>query len=68
MDDKHEIMKNMSKEEKETNTLPCIGVDNKKHICISWENVCLCGVKVLHKNPSIELSSKYYFSCYECTY
>lgn len=52
----------------ESNILCCIGVDGKRHRCIAWEDTCLCGVKILHKNPSQQLETKYIYSCYECTY
>lgn len=68
MDDNQETKIHLSKEIVELNLISCIGIDEKKHRCISWEDKCLCGVKVLHKNPSPELEMKYMFSCYECTY
>ncbi|ADQ53361.1 hypothetical protein 65p353 [Aeromonas phage 65] len=42
-------------EENEECYLPCIGVDGKHHTCLAWESVCLCGIKILHKNPDDKL-------------
>ncbi|QQG33872.1 hypothetical protein ZPAH1_orf00110 [Aeromonas phage ZPAH1] len=58
----------MTKEEIENNLIRCIGVDNKKHRCLPWEDTCLCGVPIKIKNPDQRQESKYMFSCYECTY
>lgn len=53
-----------------SNLLRCIGVDDKFHVCVSWENKCLCGVPVKIKNPDDKIYNKrkYIFSCYKCTY
>ncbi|AFN39240.1 hypothetical protein F485_gp142 [Aeromonas phage CC2] len=61
-------MRNMTKQEIRENLIRCIGVDNKKHRCLPWEDNCLCGVRVKIKNPNEKQESKYEFSCYECTY
>lgn len=46
--------------------IPCIGVDNLKHVCYPWETKCYCGVEVLRKKYLRE--DWKLFGCYECTY
>jgi hypothetical protein len=48
-------------------TIPCIGVDRKKHLCVPHGEETVCGVKVLKKNPS-QRELEGVFSCYQCTY
>ena len=46
--------------------IDCVGVDNLQHVCLPWENVCRCGIKVKRKKL---LKNDYrLLSCYECTY
>ena len=54
-------------DKKKDHTIPCIGVDEKLHVCLPWENVTKCGIKVQKKTvKSKDWHTKY--SCYECTY
>ena len=58
---------NKTDEIEDLNQIDCIGVDNRIHICTSWESVTKCGVKVSKKNVSPTDRTKH-FCCYECTY
>jgi hypothetical protein len=60
-------MDNKNDDIAEQNQLDCIGVDNKLHICTSWESKTNCGIEVKQKNVSPK-DRVTYFSCYECTY
>ena len=47
------------------NTLDCIGVDERIHHCIPWEDHALCGVEVKRKSVvDSDWSSK--FNCWNC--
>ena len=46
--------------------LPCIGVDNKIHVCESSKDICKCGIKV--KSKKLGRDDYLRYSCYECTY
>ncbi len=46
--------------------IPCIGVDNKQHVCEPHLKVCLCGVKVKRKKI-LKYDNRLYW-CYECTF
>lgn len=48
-------------------SVDCIGVDRKLHVCLPWENVTRCGMKIIKKNITIEDREGKFF-CYECTY
>ena len=48
------------------NVIDCIGVDNKKHKCVSWENQALCGTHIKHK--MLKRNDNLRYSCYECCY
>ena len=57
----------MSIEIKEKDYITCLGVDDKIHIFLPWENNTKCGVVVKNKKEeTIQFHLK--FSCYECTY
>jgi hypothetical protein len=60
-------MDNKNNDVEEHNQLDCIGVDNKIHVCISWESKTSCGIKIKQKNIS-PTDRLHHFSCYECTY
>jgi len=49
-----------------------VGIDRKYHMSKSYENVCLCGIKILTKKENDVygngLSEGLIYSCYECTY
>ena len=45
----------------------CVGVDDKLHICLPWEDKCKCGIKVKSKRVTFQDWGKKY-SCYECDY
>jgi len=49
------------------NKIDCIGVDEKIHICLPWEDKTKCGIKVKMKVVKGPDYAKR-FSCYECTY
>ena len=46
--------------------IPCIGIDNKQHVCESNSEICVCGTKVRRKK--MLKRDHLLFSCYECTY
>ena len=46
--------------------IPCIGVDDKQHVCMPDSTVCSCGVKV--KRKKLLKRDHLLFSCYACTY
>jgi hypothetical protein len=47
--------------------VPCIGVDDKLHVCFPWEDTAKCGLTIKNKNVKLrDIVSRY--SCYECTY
>lgn len=51
----------------EEHYINCIGVDDKLHVCLPWEDKCKCGITVKNKEvKSQDWTTKY--SCYECTY
>ena len=50
-----------------TLTIDCIGVDNKKHVCLPSSDKCLCGVTVRRKSLYNKQGARL-FSCYECCY
>jgi len=54
-------------ESKEKQEINCIGIDNKLHVCLPWENKTKCGLKVKIKIVK-DLDYIKRFSCYECTY
>lgn len=54
-------------ERKREGAVPCIGVDNKNHVCLPHEDKCICGMKILTKKPW-PLKDGFRYSCYECTY
>lgn len=47
--------------------IPCLGVDEKWHLCEPHLDVCKCGVKVKTKNVG-HMDRNEHYSCYECTY
>lgn len=47
-------------------TIRCIGIDNKHHLCHSWNSKTICGVPVKRKN--LLPNDHELFSCYECTF
>lgn len=53
------------RDEYEEYYIDCIGYDNKLHVCLPWENITKCGIKIRSK---IIKDRARYFSCYECTY
>ena len=55
-------------EAQEANLIDCIGKDNLRHVCVSWEDETICGVEVKHKNPNLNMLVKYTYSCWSCTY
>jgi len=46
--------------------IECIGVDQKRHVCLVDSDTCLCGVLVLRKKIMRDDYKR--FSCYPCTY
>ena len=44
----------------------CIGSDNRQHLCLPWENTCLCGITVIRKKMLRDDWMLY--SCWDCTY
>jgi len=56
-----------NKEITDVNQIDCVGVDNKIHVCTSWESKTKCGIKIKKKTVN-EVDIKNHFSCYECTY
>ena len=54
-------------DEYEEYAINCIGVDDKLHCCLPWEDKCQCGVKVKSKIVGFHDWVKK-FSCYECDY
>lgn len=46
------------------NVIPCIGVDNLYHVCVSWKDETLCGIPVKRKCYDDQIRC----SCYYCTY
>jgi hypothetical protein len=46
--------------------IECIGVDNKRHVCLSDSDTCKCGVKV--KRKKLRKNDYKLFSCYACIY
>jgi len=55
----------MFKEEYAEYYIPCIGVDNKIHYCLPWDDITICGIKVIKKNVTdIDFGIKY--TCYDC--
>ena len=44
----------------------CIGIDNLKHTCLPYSDVCKCGVPVRRKK--LMRDDYQLLSCYECTY
>jgi hypothetical protein len=51
----------LANEERE-NLFPCLGIDGKKHVFVSWEHRTLCGMKIKSRQPYIADA----YSCYEC--
>ena len=50
----------------EPETIECIGVDDKRHVCLPEAETCKCGVAIKRKKL---LKHDYkLFSCYPCTY
>jgi len=45
----------------------CIGVDGLMHVCLPWEKVTKCGIRVRRKKIK-DIDYHLRFSCYECTY
>lgn len=50
-------------------TIECIAVDGKQHVCYPWSDVTYCeeALKVTQKNPPKRYKEGR-FSCWECTY
>jgi len=52
-----------------TNTyeINCIGVDEKLHMCLPWQDITLCGMRVKIKTvKDFDWANR--VSCYECTF
>jgi hypothetical protein len=47
--------------------IPCVGVDEKIHVCEAHKTTTKCGVKVISKEVTPKDRTNY-FSCYECTF
>jgi hypothetical protein len=52
--------------EPESRMVDCVGVDNRRHVCLPEAEACKCGVAVKRKKP-LKNDFKLY-SCYACTY
>jgi len=59
------IMKDSSN--KEDFVINCVGVDDKLHVCLPWDDKTFCGEKIKNKKVKPE-DFLLRFSCYECTY
>lgn len=51
-------------EEQKANIIECIGVDDKRHVCVAWEDTTLCGVNIKKKGDD----KLHRYSCFYCTY
>jgi len=49
------------------NIIDCIGVDGKRHRCVSWKDKTLCGKGIIKKGDN-DNYDKYPYTCYECAY
>ena len=54
------------KRDEDPNLIPCIGKDNKQHVCYPWEDICYCGEPVIRKK--LLRDDWNLDSCYECTF
>lgn len=45
--------------------IECIGVDEKRHLCVPWENKTICGIPIKHKSVTDSEVIKL-FCCAEC--
>jgi hypothetical protein len=52
--------------EESLNLIDCVGVDNKRHQMISWEDKCLCGMAIKHKRAITNGKMNFDCNCYEC--
>lgn len=50
----------------ESRMIPCIGVDDRQHVCLPEAEVCKCGIAV--KRKKFLKHDHELFSCYACTY
>ncbi|MFA5405366.1 MAG: hypothetical protein WC358_10570 [Ignavibacteria bacterium] len=50
------------------NMLECIGIDNRRHFCVSHEDTTLCGVKVKSKKDRMTgyHDDHFHYNCYKC--
>jgi len=50
------------------NMLECIGIDNRRHFCVSHEDSTLCGVKVKSKKDRMTgyHDDHVHYNCYKC--
>ena len=44
----------------------CVGIDNKRHVCLPESKICKCGVAI--KRKKLLRDDYKLFSCYECAY
>lgn len=45
------------------NIQDCLGVDDRRHSCVPWEDTALCGVVIKSKKP---FSMEERYDCYRC--
>ncbi len=45
------------------NIQDCLGIDGRRHSCVSWEDTALCGVAVKSKK---QFSTEDKYDCYRC--
>ena len=50
----------------ESRMIECVGVDDRRHVCLPESDVCECGVKV--KRKKLLTNDWRLFACYPCTY
>jgi hypothetical protein len=62
------MIDNSSAHVKLLNMLECIGVDNRRHFCISHEDTTLCGIKVKSKKDHMTgyHEDHVHYHCYQC--
>ena len=57
--------KKMMNNENVIDVIECVRVDEKRHLCIPWENKTLCDIPIKHKNVTDSEVIKLY-CCPEC--